>query len=185
MEAIKAADNIKEQKGEATGEEIARAAPALTPGFEKIKKAYEQTYQKQMTDDQINNLFKTAQLLEISENDGIWQLLLALENYHKIYIEAPWSIMAACKAIVKEMQTAAEAQTKKAIADTQCETARIARQNLKKTDTWKEKLVQAGFAVAILYSISISYVTFKLLAYKVVSNAGFSDFSNTLFKFLF
>ena len=50
MEAMKAADNIKEQKGEATGEEITRAAPALTPGFEKIKKAYEQTYQKQMTD---------------------------------------------------------------------------------------------------------------------------------------
>ena len=185
MENVKAEDQKREQKGEVTGEKIDRPAPALTPGYEKIKAAYEQINGRQMTDEQISNVFKTAQMLEISENDGMWLMLLAFENYHRLYIEAPWSIMAACKAMVKEIQAAAEAQTKKAIADTQCETARIARQNLKKTDTWKEKLIQAGFAVAILYSISISYVTFKLLAYKVVEGAGFSDFSNTLFRLLF
>ena len=185
MENVKSEDQKREQKGEVTGEKIDRPAPALTPGYEKIKAAYEQINGKQMTDEQISSIFKTAQMLEISENDGMWLLLLALENYHRLYIEAPWTIVAACKSIIKEMQTAAETQTKKAIADTQCETARIARQNLKKTDTWKEKLILAGFTVATLYSISISYVTFKLLAYKVVPNAGFSDFSNTLFKFLF
>ena len=185
METVASETQKKEQIGEKTGEDVLRQAPALTPGFEKIKAVYEQTYGRQMTDEQISNLFKTAQMLEIADNDGIWLFLLANENYLRLFLEAPWAMVAACKAIIKEMQTAAEAQTKKAIADTQCETARIARQNLKKTDTWKEKLIQAGFAVAILYSISISYVTFKLLAYKVVPNAGFSDFSNTLFKFLF
>ena len=185
MEKIKAENQKKEQIGEVTGEEIARSMPALTPGFEKIKKAYEQMFGRQMTDDQISNLFKTAQLLEIKEDDGIWLFLLANENYMRLFLEMPWAITAACKAIIKEMQALYEAQIKKAVADMQCEVARIARQNSKISKSWVDKFIQVGFTAGMTLSLAVSYVTFKLLAYKTVENAGFSDFSNTLFRLLF
>ena len=185
METVASETQKKEQTGEKTGEEVLRQAPALTPGFEKIKAVYEQTYGRQMTDEQISNLFKTAQLLEIADNDGIWLFLLANENYLRLFLEAPWAMVAACKAIIKEMQDFHEAQHKKAVQDTQCETARIARENSKIKKSMLEYIFISVGSVSLVYIAALNFVIFKLLAYKVVPNAGFSDTANAFFKLLF
>ena len=185
METVSSESQKKEQVGEATGEEFRRLAPALTPGFEKIKRRYEEIYGKQMTDEQISNLFKTAQILEISENDGIWNVLLAQEHFFRLMMEIPWTIVAACKAMMKEMMDIHEAQHKKAVEDTRCETARIARENSKVKKSVMEYVFMTVGCVTLAYIAALNFVIFKLLAYKVVPNAGFSDTANTFFKLLF
>ena len=185
METVSSETQKKEQVGEKTGEEVLRQAPALTPGFEKIKAVYEQTYGRQMTDEQISNLFKTAQMLEIADNDGIWLFLLANENYLRLFLEAPWAMVAACKAVIKEMQDLHEAQHRKAVQDTQCETARIARENAQVKKGVFEYVFMTVGCVTLTYIAALNFVIFKLIAYRVVPNAGFSDTANTFFKLLF
>lgn len=185
METTSSEEQKKEQKGEVTGEEFRRLAPALTPGFEKIKRRYEEIYGKQMTDEQISNLFKTAQILEISENDGIWNVLLAQENFFRLLMELPWTIVAACKAMIKEMMDVHEAQHRKAVEDTRLETARIARQNARLSKPWYEWIIQGALTAGVTCSVGLSFTVFKLLAFKTVPNAEFSDLASSLFRFFY
>ena len=186
METVSSESQKKEQVGEATGEEFRRLAPALTPGFEKIKRRYEEIYGKQMTDEQISNLFKTAQILEISENDGIWNVLLAQENFFRLLMELPWTIVAACKAMIKEMLDVHEAQHRKAVEDTRLETARIARQNARLSKPWYEWLIQGVLASGVVCSISLSFCTLRLLAFIYDKKVyGFSPLANSILNFFF
>lgn len=94
----------------------------------EIEKIYKLAFGFDLTDKQKVNLFNVANMLELKPDDGIWTVLLALENYQRLYLQAPWNIVEAVRKVIQEVKDETAAMAARAVAEEKAELAKIARQ---------------------------------------------------------
>jgi hypothetical protein len=72
----------------------------------------------QPTDHDKQNLYRIRDATKLKPTDAVWQLLIALEYYVKLYEQFPARIEAAAGKVTEGVRAAAEAQAKVAYAET-------------------------------------------------------------------
>ena len=120
------------------GTEIHAPTPSMTlgqlgasPSMQKIQQAYSELFGSLMTEKQIENIFEVANKLGTPPTDGVWFILLALENYQRLYLQAPWAIVSAVRGCLQELRDESSAQARDVVAESRKDIARVVREAAK------------------------------------------------------
>lgn len=79
--------------------------------------AWERLLGRPPTDAERQALFRLRDALELSPNDALWQVLIALEYHLRLYERVPGDIEKAAKAAIDQVEASAAAAAKTAAAD--------------------------------------------------------------------
>lgn len=137
-------------------------APAPLPqggetGLEAVKKAYIEMFGETMTAEQTTSLFQTAEKLKVRGDDGIWILLLALENYQRLYLNAPSVINSTVRLTIQQIRTESEAAAADAAQEVKREIAKIARKAAG-ISGWRRYLPFLIPAISIFVALLVGYL---------------------------
>ena len=102
-----------------------------SPTMQKIQQTYLELFGSLMTEKQIENVFEVANKLGTPPSDGIWYVLLALENYQRLYLQGPWAITSAVRGCLQELRDESSAQARDVVAESRKDIARIVREAAK------------------------------------------------------
>lgn len=83
-----------------------------------LESAFEKLLGRQPSEQEVQELYRVKNGLNIGDNDALWIVLMALQSYETLYRRVPFTIGAEVKKIVAEQRTlikeTAEAETKRA-----------------------------------------------------------------------
>ncbi|MBU2709327.1 hypothetical protein KCM76_25250 [Zooshikella marina] len=85
----------------------------------KIEHAFEKLLLRQPSEKEIKRLYRIKDTLNLSDNDALWEILIALESYETLYRRIPTQISSHTSKVLNDInetvQLVAEAETKKAL----------------------------------------------------------------------
>lgn len=173
-----AADAAEKQSGDSRfgGQVEAHAAVSVSArdssqklgniGLGDVEQLYKTAFGRELDEKQAANLYKMATMLELKKDDGIWLILLALENYQRLYLEAPWNIVTAVRQVIQEVKDETAAATVRAVAEQKNTIAKMAQKQKGKTSKLVIFCMTIMCTTSIVTLVFVSFlIKFNILTY--------------------
>lgn len=146
---------------------------------EKIKTAFEKLTGRTASDAELAALYRTQQVLQLSDDDPIWLILIALQYYLRLYQDIPESITKTQVSALETLQGTIDGIVSTSTARAQEKLAQCVEQTAREiaSNTSRKQLLQSTAAAVIMVAGSIGSLSYYInnTAYTAGYNAGYGS----------